>query len=458
MAAAVTRELQVVYGTHTSGGTTEQLIHSFTRQGDAFTEATWEMNVVIYAATAAALKTACIALETAYRTPRKDLVVTMGGETFVSWKHSDNTGFNADPHIEKVVPSKFNTGRSREYRISIRFGRPADVSDTSGRRDSRASLTRDPSRIGTATISGSYTALSPATSGRAAYTAAAATYATAVLATFGGTWELVDEDATSDDQDKVCDFRLVYRELISSQGGASFNDTALVRQVLMVERVKEAPGDTSSSARRLMRLSATFQAHVDKTITTDLKGKFQSIVAWIVGRVRSIYGVSSIALVHRQEAHNYDDNVIQANLGMLATASPVIEYRVSIRDKNRPGGVVVPFWVSGEPLAARKYQGPAVWMRTITETAEIAGWNAPFFVFANIPNPGDDVNIEEIDAGHDPVIRGMDGHTLKTMPLTRTTVYRFFAAVRSGSDGSSRGAGPRRVGEVAADPPFQAKP
>ena len=437
MAAAVTRELQAVYGTHTSGGTTEILIHSATAHGDAFTEAAWEMNVVVYGSSAALFKTACSDLEAAYRTPRKDLVVTMGGQTFVSWKHSDNTGFNADPHIEKVVPSKFNTGRSREYRILIRFGRPADVSDTSGRRDSRVSLRYAGSRRRQLSISGVYTALSSNTA-RQQYEASIAAYATAVQGVLGAfQWEKVNEQANADDQNKVLEFEVVYNQLIHSQNGSNYDDSALVNQVLIVSRAREAPGDSIPTARRLVRLQFNFSAEVDYTVTQDLSGKWAAVLPWVITRIRTVFGVSSVALVEQHEDHDYDNNVIRATGVLLAAGSTVLQYISTAVDDRSPGGVVQRYWVEGRPRAGRRYQGPETWIRTVNE--EMMLLHGGVNVFGPLPVSAG-INIEHVGASQTPKILGLSPYQINVVEARRTVRFEVFDDLDGGGGGGG-GAG-----------------
>lgn len=369
---AVTRELKITYGTLVVGGTTDRLIDSYIQHDKGYVTSSVEFSFVITAATAAAFKTEIDLVELALRTPRSDFKVELGVELLLDLTHSTNRGFNANPTILKRE-SIADTGRSRRYTARIEFGMPADNVGTSGRRDSTVNVAYSPSRRRRVTISGVYTALPTATAARAAYEAAIAAYATAVLSALTGTYELAEEPTSeADDQNKTLTFTRVYDELIFSQAGAA-DDTAIVRQSLKIARQKVGPGD-SPTATRLVILQATYECWIDKNITQDLTGKYASpIRGFIVTQAQSVLGGGSVALVDERPEFDFDDNRISVTMTLMGqAASGILEHRVTTEDSDQFGVVLVPAW-TGDPLSKYRYDGAATKQRTKTTVTRVFG-------------------------------------------------------------------------------------
>jgi hypothetical protein len=306
-----------------------------------------------------------------FRTPRLDLVWLNGSTEIMAFRHSDATGFDAEPTIEKREDKASN--RARIYTVSIKFGLPADVVHTSGRRDSTVNVAYSPSRRRTVTISGVYTAVPPAAlTAREQYEANIAAYCTAVLAALTGTFELAEEPRTeANDTNRTLSFTRVFDEIIFGQGGGS-NDSAIVRQNVRITRTRVAPGDTPV-AERLATLVADFTCWIDASVTQDLQGKYEAIKDWLVNLATATMSGGSAALVEESPSFDFDDNRISARLVILVATNSVIEQRITTEIVQDYGVVLVPV-ANGDPLGRYDYQGPARHIkRTIIQKRELGG-------------------------------------------------------------------------------------
>ncbi|HBY62153.1 MAG TPA: hypothetical protein DEH78_20225, partial [Solibacterales bacterium] len=165
----ITRDLVIVYGSTTVGGSTARQIDGYHIVGPkGYASAAVEFSFITTAASQSALATECNTLEAAFRQPRQNLTITLGGNTILSLSHSGNTGFDASPSIIKAGDPA-DTGLSRHYTVRIDFGMPADNVSTSFRRDSSVTVEYSAARRRRVTISGTYTANTDGTTAYAQY-------------------------------------------------------------------------------------------------------------------------------------------------------------------------------------------------------------------------------------------------------------------------------------------------
>ena len=374
MTAAVTRELSIVYGTLTIGGTTDRLIDGKWRYERAYEIASVECEFVTTAATEGAFATEVAAVETAFATPRARLRVVQGSETLIDFDPSTNSGYNARPAIIKAGDIA-DTGRSRRYRVRVEVDMPADLSGQNGRRESRVDVSESPSGRRTLGLSGVYTALG-GNSARTQYENSIDAYVTTLTTALGGTWELTEEvAAAADDADKLLEFARVYRELIFAQSSAATDDATIIGQRLFITRTKIAPGDAAGSgAQRLIELAVSYEASIVKT-TTDLKSKWDSgIRPYVLQKIRDTAGTSSIAITSEDPRFDFDENRITATLRVLArSGSGVLQKAIVVENDNTEGVIPIPVWDGGSHTRYM-LDGPATFVRTITtRTREVGG-------------------------------------------------------------------------------------
>jgi hypothetical protein len=381
MPPAVTRELSVTYGATTVGGTSAvYLLHGPVRIDKSYDRVTVSFQVACtdisseanFAATAQAL-------EAAFRKPWQALTITLGSTTVASYSHTSNTGYNAQPSIQETGDERYETGRSRLYAISVTCEVPADLSGQSGRRYSSVALEKSPAGQNTVTISGRYTALS-GNSARAQYEASIEAYVSAVLTAIGGTYEKVAETASADDQNKNLDFARTYLELLYNQSQGTLDNTTIFRHSVLYTRQAVGPGDAPrGNARRLERVSAVYEAWVEKA-TTDLESVYQNTIRpFLLAQVQEIWTPSLLALI--EEGTPMMDRTAQRIQGtltfaMVTTGSGVLEYAERSRIENEPGVVFTPV-ANGNALAKHVDDGPARRLRTMSRRSRIVGERSP---------------------------------------------------------------------------------
>lgn len=209
--SAPTREVGITYGAYTVATTDD--VH-ITTDGPDISSIRFDFEIAH--ADASTFAGMVASAETAFRTPRKDCVITVRGSTWKTLSHSGGTGFNAKPEIEKTRRGR--SANSIIYTVRIDFGRPADVHDTSYRRNSTVKLTWTTDRRLHVEVDGVYTC-NGSTTGRAQYLAAIGDYATAIL-TGLGSFDLLEEHVVNDDQNKVATFHRKYDEQIDGRNEA----------------------------------------------------------------------------------------------------------------------------------------------------------------------------------------------------------------------------------------------
>jgi hypothetical protein len=202
--ATPSREISIAYGLYTVTKTDD--VH-FGFDGPDLSGITFQFEIADPDPTTfAGLKSAA---ETAFRTPRKDLVISVRGTTWKSFSHASGTGFNANPKIEPLKEGR--SANSIIYKVTIDFGRPADVYDTNYRRNSTIKVMWTTDRRMHMEADGVYTC-NGSTAARAQYLAQIGAYATDILTALGGNYDLLEEHVVNDDQNKVATFHRKYDE------------------------------------------------------------------------------------------------------------------------------------------------------------------------------------------------------------------------------------------------------
>jgi len=375
-----TRELSITYGGTTFGGSSGREISNAIINTKKFQEASVEFDFYIYKTTEAAFSTEITAVEDALRKPFQDLTITQGSTDIYTYKQSTNTGLDAQPEILKMEPGA--TGRSRRYRARITVGLPANTTAElqSGLREHTVEVAYDPARIRTVTITGTVTAVGGSnarTQYESIFSALESSVFTA-LSIAAANRELIEEPVANHTYNtKTLTFRRVWRELIFSQGGASLDDAEIVRQILRIARKKEAPGDTPET-NRLVTLTLSYEAWIDKTVSTNLRGKYDGMRQWLITQLKDTLGGGSVALIEEIPEFSYDENRLSVTMVAFGTGpGALIEFRLSTEDDELFGIVLIPVW-NGDPFGRYNFQGPGVRRRTITDTRRVLAGGGGF--------------------------------------------------------------------------------
>lgn len=400
---AATRELAVTYN-----GTTVYP-HGFTAQEFSKDRASFTFDVVVTATSEAAFAAACIAIEAAYSAPFKDLRVVLGSTDLINVTQSGSTALDAVATIS-VLGAAPDSGRSRVYRVRIEYGRPASWAATSGLRDSVVSLAYDPQGRALVTLSGTFTAIT-SSDAKAVHDGAIATWAAAQLSWLGiATYQLIGRPTLDVSVNrKTAAFSRVYQELIAAQAVAG----TVLRQALTVTRdrrgsdyvsqtsgskggaiggssashnsgnIGDGPGDypappasaTSEDVVPLTSVTATYEAWVDKTVTTDLKTLWDTIEDWVIAQIADLLGTGSFGMLSAAPKYEPDENKITAVVsGVVADTdgTGLISNDFEQTYHVQPGYDFLPVW-DGDPLSAIVVPGQEVTLRTTTRRWRVAG-------------------------------------------------------------------------------------
>ena len=376
---ALTREIIVTYGAYAISTATGRDLDGKVQITRAWESGSVEFSFFVYGATDAAFVAACVAAEAAFRMPYQTIAVTQGGVSLLAGTQG-STALDAMPEIVKREDVG-DTGRSRRYTVRIDYGLPATTGAEAyvGLRDLSVNVSYDPARRRTVTISGTFTA-NGGTGARDQYEAQFANIETAVFAAgelniTAANRELVGEPTVqADTNDNICEFTRIWEELIFSQAGSSLNDTGIVQQRLSISRRKEAPGDTPT-VERLAILDLSYDAWVDKAVTTNLRSKYDSIRSWLVTQIDTTLAGNNFALTEEVPEFFYDENRISVRMTAMGQISgdPLLEQRITVDDDDQKGVEIVPTW-AGDPLAAYTYAGPRVLVRTVSHSLKTIGW------------------------------------------------------------------------------------
>ncbi len=357
------RTFQVNYGGYVvglSGDDSEVKPTDKFRMDQDYTTVSCTFEVIVLGASASAFQSAEAALIAAFTKPDQALTVTLGGSTRLTFDPSSNTGFNAQPGIEKLGGVE-DTDRSARYRITVAMGLPADLSGKDGRQSSSVAVTVDPAGIKTVTLSGVYTALS-SNSARAQFESAIATYVAAVKSTLSITdWELVGRPTEEDDDNgKVLRFSRVYRELIHNQGIGTVDVAGIVNDRLRIRRNDGATNDTTELGQTepLRSLSLSYTCFVDRGTSTDLDGFYESTIRpHLINQATDIAGTGVIVT---DETPTFDiaANRVYVDMRLEAdTGTGLLAATVETEDIVSSGEVRFVLW-DGNPFRRDVYQGP----------------------------------------------------------------------------------------------------
>ena len=413
----VTRELSIAYGSVTVGGLSDVYLldgpHALT---EGYETATLSCNVVCVGSTAVAFATNCTALEDAFRTPRQNLTVTLSGQTLKSWSHSGNTGFYANPSIQKLGDI-MSTGRSRRYAITIAVNRPADLSGQIGRLNSSSSLIIASDNKRTITMSGRYTATGGGTA-LANYVTGISAFQASIISLFavGVTFEKTSETRTIDDANKFCDYSRTLSEI-----NASDQIAGVTNHQLTLSRSYTSPGDSyqmGGSARRLITIAASFRGGVD--FGTNARQKWDStIVPWIVGKVSSVFGLGGSVIVDHVVTVpvRYGEPMTGSLTFIALNGSNTVEFSWMLDQRTNGGKAILPAW-DVDQHSAYVFTGPELVERTLTtRTVMVSGPllvpDGPMFMDKLLPHellPEDDSWVSlTTNASEHPIERGLPG-------------------------------------------------
>lgn len=374
----VSRELSIIYGSVTTGGASAATYNidgwyslSFERGLDSIT-ATLAWDVIVKGSSASNLESNCDTLEQEFVKPYLRARVLLDGATGVDWNPSDDSGFNAQPKCEKVGGPP-DSARARKYRCSVAVQLPAD--NNNGRINSNVSVDFSKSDLRTVSFNATYTAQG----GTGAYDNAQAkfgTFCSSILSSLGGTYEILGTGTFDfDDQDKICNARAQYKEILYNQSSGGADQSAVVDHEVNFNLSEVAPGDTPGGpygeARRLATITATYSCNVDFGVQTDLNSLWKNTLRpYLIQQARTIFQANIVAVTENGPSFNKSENTINCNLRMSAViqGATVFQYSVTQTRNENPGPTIIPVY-DGNRYAKYVYEDIAETTRTTTINA-----------------------------------------------------------------------------------------
>lgn len=204
---------------------------------------------------------------------------------------------------------------------------------------------------------------------RAAYAAGIATLVTAAQAAVDSDadWERVDAEVFTDDGDAYLTFTHVYQEIIDAQAQGTTDDAELKAPSIIIQRLDSAPGDSSTSARRPLRLLVTYSAAVDQTQSTDLLNVWNNKVKpRLRAHVAALSGAAQLALEVDAPAPSPTGNRLQGTQVWIAVVQGnLMASELAVRDARSSGETILPVWDERDPYAADIVPAPITHIRTI---------------------------------------------------------------------------------------------
>jgi hypothetical protein len=419
----VTRDLQIIYGAFTVGGSTARQIQGEVRMGleNNYETETVEFDFITSASSDSAFGTECTACEDAFRIPRQNLTVTQGAATLLSLKQSENTGLDCRPSITKRGDTG-DTGRSRRYHVRLEFGRPADNIQLSGRQFNGVNIDFSPSRQMTVTMSGVYTAIpTPFTNALENYWAEITAYAVAELAFINtaigqpnAIWEKVGEPRVEQNSsNKYLNFTIVFKQILyyqqinvqdnpeivdpemtitverfswDSSAASGFTVTGIDTSsgiatdpfaggpghgtVVMGENGGPGQTQTTGAFEKPWMITIQYSTAIDQTLINQLglQDEYASVIRPFLiqeAQIRSSGGVN-VTLISDKPTYDPYLSRISTMMQFMVYNNNLIEQHVTISDKTNYGQVLTGLW-STNPYDYYKFQGPAVKLRTVVE-------------------------------------------------------------------------------------------
>lgn len=340
---------------------------------------TVEFDVIVLGSSAANFLASEATLVAAYTKPLQDLSVIIGGSARWTFSHSSNTGFNAQPSIEKVAGIE-DTDRSSRYRLSVAVQLPADLTGKAGRQDSRVELSTGPNGKKMVGISGTYTAVG-GNSARDQYTANIATYVGAVKSAVGiSNWELTDiPSEDTDDEDKILTFRRQYAQIIKAQGVGTTDVGSIKNPQLVIRKVEKAANDPNlfGLVTPLVEYRVSYSCDVDWTVTTDLAALYSGTIRpLIIQEIESLSSGSVYVLTDTFVPEPYGSRVAVSMSALADGDGDLISAAAQTEDVRSTGEIRYVIW-DGNPYSRDVYQGPKTHLKRVRRSVRrLAGSTA----------------------------------------------------------------------------------
>jgi hypothetical protein len=385
-------KLRITYGSFVVGKGTESTYRikreTFEIRRDRLTSSV-NFTLIVLASSYATLETLSAELE-AYRDRQKRLTIEIYDvSSYVTVQDYDNTGNvskNSLSNYTMLSESRFRTGYSREYAVSIEIDLPPR--EANGRTELGCAVSFDEARMKVVTIRVQYNATSSGTA-KNRYEADCDTYCTEVLAVFGGTYDLPQETLETPNAIINTEYKVsrTYQEIIFNQMSGTLQDPQLIGFHVSVSRTKSnpgqyqgqlpesVPGGANGRVVPLTDIVVRMSTRVDKTLTTDLKGKYDSTLrAYLLSYAKTLMGVTLIAIVSENLDPDPVTNSLHATLTLSCAERTGQVYSASLTTRiNEDYGIELVKAADGSKHGYYKIQVAGSLTRAVIQSVSVIG-------------------------------------------------------------------------------------
>ena len=291
--AAITRSFSIQYGSLTfANAATGYALEGPISPAFEYRRAAWSFSVVVFGSSASDLETKCTALVNQIRTPRANLIVTMGSRVH-SYSEAAKTGWDMEGSIEPEDGSIFNTHVTREYSISIAVQTPATLASDDGVADYSYSHSIGPdgrrrfSVLGTITTDGT-------TLAEAHYESKIAALITSIKSDIDSTanWTEQEEQRGIERFDFEMTFTRSYIERIFKDSLSADDVAAIKEPQITISPTLIFDANAAPDIPRPIEVTATYSAFIDSTASTDLNAAWTTHVKPLLLNLAEEYSVA----------------------------------------------------------------------------------------------------------------------------------------------------------------------
>lgn len=356
MSSTLTRGITLAYGSYTIGGSADAELHGAVAMSWDYTTFTVSCTAVVFGTSDSTFVTNCQAIETAFRTPRQTLTLSIGSSTWRTFAPSSNTGFDAAPKIAQDLSQQSST-RVRYYQVSVTVGLPADLSGENALGWMTTTIETLPNDARVLSATGFYTA----SGANGAYTQCTTyiyTLIEAALTTLTGTWERTVNRISYERTDKRATFEIVYTELFYAQSSVATDDTDLKLATLDFRLSKPGYEIGANAVDRPRTFVLTYTAWVAKATDADTKWT-ETLRAWVYEKLATFTGAALNVVDDESFGVERMTNRITAVLTgrSYAGQGQLLAYTASVEFQRDWGWRTAPLW-SGEPFDRDVIPGP----------------------------------------------------------------------------------------------------
>jgi len=334
--------------------------------------------VLVVAGSHEGLKGSCATIEQAFSKRDQSLAIAMGGSTFEYVFGTDV--LNTAANLAKTGKPQTDRGYSRAYTCSIEGKLPAN--DLDGLREVAVSTHYEASRQQIVTMRGIYTALH-GTGARATYVSnfdsEAETFLNAIDSE--ATWELADEDVSTDRLDHHATFTRQYVQLLADQSQGTRDDDEIRDHRVVFNDQHAHLGDASQNIARLRHVVATYDCAIDIEQTQDLQSVWDDkIKPHIVQMFRDQFEPQVLAIEDVRVSYDETRKRLSSSLRLVyrkqGGASDVVEVSESVAYREQRTIDYTPVHGQGE-FSMEADQGWGIRERVWSRTAIALGEEAP---------------------------------------------------------------------------------